>query len=106
MTAARSALRAGFEEGRQVLSALARAGLGGASLSKAIRDSFRYARGWACTALSMQRSFRLERGLFDLVIIDEASQCSLATALPLAYRGRTSGCERIRLRHSSSLPGR
>lgn len=47
-----------------------------------------HARGWACTALSMERSFRLERGLFDLVIIDEASQCSLATALPLAYRAK------------------
>ena len=88
MTAARSAIRAGFKEGKQALSALARAGLGGYSLAKTIRDSFRHARGWACTALSMQRSFRLERGLFDLVIIDEASQCSLATALPLAYRAK------------------
>lgn len=88
MTAARYAIRAGFKEGKQALSALARAGLAGASLAKTIRDSFRHARGWACTALSMQRSFRLERGLFDLVIIDEASQCSLATALPLAYRAK------------------
>ena len=36
----------------------------------------------------MRPNFRLERGLFDLVIIDEASQCSLATALPLAYRAK------------------
>ena len=88
MTAARHAIRAGFRDGKQALTALTRAGLGGNSLAKTIRDCFRHARGWACTALSMQRSFRLERGLFDLVIIDEASQCSLATALPLAYRAK------------------
>ena len=88
MTAARHAIRAGFRDGKQALAVLARAGLGGDSLAKAIRGCFQYARGWACTALSMQRSFRLERGLFDLVIIDEASQCSLATALPLAYRAK------------------
>lgn len=88
MIAARCAIRAGFTEGKQTLSVLAHAGLGGGSLAKTIRDSFRHARGWACTAMSMQRSFRLERGLFDLVVIDEASQCSLATALPLAYRAK------------------
>ena len=36
----------------------------------------------------MRPNHRLERGLFDLVIIDEASQCSLATALPLVYRAK------------------
>ena len=45
-------------------------------------------RGWACTALSVKSSFPMESGLFDLVIIDEASQCSLAAVLPLAYRAK------------------
>ncbi len=45
-------------------------------------------RGWACTALSANRNFPLDAGLFDLVIIDEASQCALATVLPLAYRAK------------------
>ena len=86
--AARHVVRSGFGDGGWALAALTRVGLGGNSLPKAIQGCFPHARGWACTALSMQRSFRLERGLFDLVIIDEASQCSLATALPLAYRGK------------------
>ncbi|MFY0675346.1 MAG: DNA2/NAM7 family helicase [Bacteroidia bacterium] len=30
----------------------------------------------------------LRKGLFDLVIIDEASQCDIATALPLLYRAK------------------
>ena len=44
--------------------------------------------GWACTALSTGRNFPLESGLFDLVIVDEASQCTLAAVLPLAYRAK------------------
>ena len=55
---------------------------------RAIGNSFHYLRGWACTALSAQHNFPLESGLFDLVIVDEASQCSLAAVLPLAYRAR------------------
>ena len=43
---------------------------------------------WACTALSADASFPLTAGLFDLVLLDEASQCSLAAILPLAYRAR------------------
>ncbi len=45
-------------------------------------------RGWACTALSANGNFPLEAGLFDLVIVDEASQCTLAAVLPLAYRAK------------------
>ena len=88
MTAAKQAVWAGFSDGKKPLTALSRVGLGGTSLAKAIRGCLPHARSWACTALSMRPNFRLERGLFDLVIIDEASQCSLATALPLAYRAK------------------
>ena len=55
---------------------------------QAIRSSLGYLQGWACTALSAHSNFPLESGLFDLVIIDEASQCSLAAVLPLAYRAK------------------
>ena len=55
---------------------------------KAIANSFPYLRGWACTALSAHTNFKLESGLFDLVIVDEASQCSLAAVLPIAYRAK------------------
>ena len=88
MTAARHAIGTALRDGKQALTALTRVGVGGNSLANSIRDCSRHARGWACTALSMKRSFRLDPGLFDLVIIDEASQCSLATALPLAYRAK------------------
>ncbi len=43
---------------------------------------------WCVTNLSAQRSFELEPGLFDLLIIDEASQCDIASALPLLYRSK------------------
>ena len=55
---------------------------------RVISNSFRYLRGWACTALTAHSNFPLESGLFDLVIVDEASQCSLAAVLPLAYRAK------------------
>ncbi len=53
---------------------------------KAVANSFRHLRGWACTALTAESNFPLESLLFDLVIVDEASQCSLAAVLPMAYR--------------------
>ena len=55
---------------------------------RAIGNSFRHLRGWACTALTADSNFPLESGLFDLVIVDEASQCSLAGVLPLVYRAK------------------
>ena len=55
---------------------------------RAIGNSFKHLRGWACTALTAHSNFPLESGLFDLVIVDEASQCSLAAMLPLAYRAK------------------
>ena len=55
---------------------------------QAIRSSLNHLKGWACTALSARSNFPLESGLFDLVIVDEASQCSLAAVLPLAYRAK------------------
>lgn len=43
---------------------------------------------WICTIDDAARLFPLEAGLFDYLIVDEASQCSQATALPLAYRAK------------------
>lgn len=43
---------------------------------------------WITTAQSAQ-SIPLEPELFDIVIIDEASQCTLTNLLPLMFRGRT-----------------
>lgn len=54
---------AGFVDGTKPLTALNRVGLGGRALTNAISDCLPHASGWACTALSMERGFRLERGL-------------------------------------------
>ena len=59
-----------------------------AALRKMIATTLGTVLGWACTALSAGRNFPLEGGLFDLVILDEASQCTLAAVLPLAYRAK------------------
>ncbi len=43
---------------------------------------------WAVTSLSARGRVPLEQGFFDLVIIDEASQCDIASALPLLFRAK------------------
>ena len=60
----------------------------GDQFKRTIANSFDYLRGWACTALTANSNFPCKAGLFDLVIVDEASQCSLAAVLPLAYRAK------------------
>jgi superfamily I DNA and/or RNA helicase len=60
---------------------------------------------WATTNLSARQNLPLDAGLFDFVVIDEASQCDIASALPLLYRGKHAvviGDER-QLRHVSTL---
>ena len=88
MAAASETVGAGFRGGKSALQALSRVNPGGSPFAKTLRRCLRHARGWACTALSMQRNFPLEPRLFDLAIIDEASQRGLAVALPLAYRAK------------------
>lgn len=43
---------------------------------------------WAVVNLSARNALPLTPNLFDLVVIDEASQCDLASALPLLFRAR------------------
>ncbi len=47
----------------------------------------------------------MEPGYFDLVVIDEASQCDIASALPLLYRAKRSVIigDPMQLRHISAL---
>lgn len=40
------------------------------------------------TSLSVKSSFPLKKGLFDILVIDEASQCDVASALPLILRAK------------------
>jgi very-short-patch-repair endonuclease len=43
---------------------------------------------WAVTSLAARGRIPFEPGLFDLLVIDEASQCDIASALPLLFRAK------------------
>jgi superfamily I DNA and/or RNA helicase len=43
---------------------------------------------WTVTNLSVRNSLPLKKNLFDLLVIDEASQCDIASALPLMFRAK------------------
>ena len=81
-------VRASLAVQRAAVSGLGSGRQGGRGVAAAMASALRGTRGWACTALSMKPNFPLDPALFDQVIIDEAAQCTLAEALPLAYRGR------------------
>lgn len=60
---------------------------------------------WAVTSLSARGRIPMEPGYFDLVVIDEASQCDIASVLPLLYRAKRSVIigDPMQLRHISAL---
>jgi very-short-patch-repair endonuclease len=60
---------------------------------------------WAVTSLSARGRLPFEPALFDLVIIDEASQCDIASALPLLFRARRAVIigDPLQLRHVSTV---
>lgn len=63
---------------------------------------------WVASAQSLDRNLPLTQGLFDLVVIDEATQCNVALALPAlqrAHRAVVVGDPR-QLRHFSFLARR
>lgn len=61
---------------------------------------------WAVTSLSARGKLPLTPGYFDLVIFDEASQCDIASALPLLYRAKRAVVigDPKQLSHISGLP--
>jgi len=61
--------------------------------------------GVIVTSLSARRSLPLEPGLFECVIIDEASQCDIASAIPLLFRAKRLVVigDPKQLRHISSI---
>jgi len=67
----------------------------GYSQAKSTRErNFEYALkvfpAWTTTNLSVKTSFPLEPEIFDLLVIDEASQCDIASAIPLFYRAKSA----------------
>lgn len=79
MTAARPVVQ-------QIRRARHQAGAG--AIRSLITRSTVHLKGWACTALAARGNFDLVPGMFDLLVVDEASQCAIAHILPLAYRAR------------------
>jgi len=61
---------------------------------------------WIVNTADIDRILPLEKELFDLVIIDEASQCDIASAIPILQRGRRTAIvgDPKQLRHLSFLP--
>lgn len=51
--------------------------------SKVLKQMTKYLQCWAVTSLSAKSRVPFTAGLFDYVIIDEASQCDIASILPL-----------------------
>ena len=45
---------------------------------------------WAVTSLSIRGRVPLEPGFFELVVIDEASQCDIASVIPLLFRAKSA----------------
>ena len=60
---------------------------------------------WAVTSLSVRGRVPFSPGEFDLVVIDEASQCDIASAVPLLYRAKRAVVigDPQQLRHISRL---
>jgi very-short-patch-repair endonuclease len=61
---------------------------------------------WAVTALSARGRIPFVPGHFDLLVIDEASQCDIASVLPLLYRAKRTVIigDPQQLRHISAVP--
>ena len=59
----------------------------------------------AVTSLSVKSAFPRKEGLFDLLVIDEASQCDVASALPLILRAKQVVVigDPMQLRHISRI---
>ena len=72
------------------------------------RDGSRHIPVWCVTNLSARRSLPLEPNLFDLLIIDESSQCDIPSALPLLYRSKRAVLigDPFQLRHITRLDRR
>ncbi len=60
-------------------------------LPKSLTTVFHCFPCWAVTSLSVKRFLPLLPGLFDLALIDEASQSSIPSAIPVLFRARRAG---------------
>ncbi|MET8611616.1 caspase, EACC1-associated type [Streptomyces misionensis] len=82
-----SAVRTAARAGRQAILGLLTARDTSGSDWPAVKSVLPSVRGWAVTSLSARR-FPPDAALFDLVIVDEASQCAIPHVIPLLFRAR------------------
>ena len=77
-------------------------------MARLFRDVSRHITAWCVTNLSARSSLPLEPNLFDLLIVDEASQCDIASALPLLYRSKRAVIigDAQQLRHITNIERR
>lgn len=63
---------------------------------------------WICRSIDVANIVPLEAGLFDLLIIDEASQCDISSSIPLIYRAESMAIvgDPNQLRHISFISKR
>ncbi len=95
-------LRAGLENHQGALSESKFRG----AFGKALPELLRHFPLWAVSNLSAHRAAPLHPAVFDLLIIDEASQCDIASVVPLMFRARRVMAvgDPMQLRHVSQLP--
>ena len=77
-------------------------------MDREFRRVSRHIPAWCVTNLSAGSSLPLKANVFDLLIIDEASQCDIASALPLLYRSKRAILigDSKQLRHISKIDHR
>lgn len=69
------------------------------------KHAVKYLPAWATTSLSARGNIAFEAAIFDIVVFDEASQCDIASALPLLFRAKRAviiGDEK-QLRHITNI---
>jgi len=77
-----------LRRGRTVVEARLRDLAAGQNGWKGMKALVRTVPAWATTSRSVRGVFPPEPALFDLVVVDEASQCTVADLVPLLYRSR------------------
>ena len=105
--------RQAIGEFRAIQERLAEGGLSRQSYSRLMRDMARlfpevsqHIPAWCVTNLSARSSrLPLKPNLFDLLVIDEASQCDIASALPLLFRSKRAVIigDPFQLRHITKI---
>jgi len=69
------------------------------------REVSEFLTAWCVTNLSISGELPLDEGFFDLVVIDEASQCDIASVIPLLFRSKRAVVlgDHFQLKHITAM---